>query len=190
MFVIVCATGALDVPLNKTMSKGTRKLQVNRQQKNILLLALFILKHKIKKHDPESKQVLNFIKFQKLIIITEADLVLVSKSQLTWENNFAWRRQDLKEEGALTMPQRGIWKITEHGEDLVLVWASILHYFTEVNDNWEDKLDGLREIFGEDKVIITSNTIRLAEEAYRIALDKMPNRLPLLTDEMKGKIRL
>lgn len=66
----------------------------------------------------------------------------------------------------------------------------ILHYFATNNENWEDRLEGFADIFGEEKIVITNDTIRAAEEAYAIAQEKFPERIPQVSEEVKGRIRL
>lgn len=46
-----------------------------------------------------------------------------STGDAVWENDLAWKREDLKEQGLLRMPERGIWQISEHGEREVEAWA-------------------------------------------------------------------
>lgn len=172
------------------MPRGTRRIQVARQQQHILLLALFLLKHEQKRRYPEKDDVVRFIAARNLIAISAGDREAVSTGEERWANRIAFCRADLKKDGLLAMPKRGIWQITEAGELRLLEWAVILHYFATVNENWEDRLEGFASVFGEEKIDITNDTIRAAGEAYRIAEELFPERIPAVSNEVKGKIRL
>ena len=171
-------------------SEKLPRLQVNRQQEHILLLALFMLKHKVKKDSPPKKQVLGFIRIRGLIQVREWSNERLSNGDLAWENDIAWRRQDLKDNYYLRMPETGLWQITKLGEDRLLRWATLVHYYLEAHESLEGRLDAIGCFFGEEKVVITDETIMLADEAYEIAASTFPERIPQLTEEEKGKIRL
>lgn len=59
-----------------------------------------------------------------------------STGESVWENDLAWKREDLKEQGLLRMPEHGIWQITEHGERNVESWAQRVKKFTEDRPDW------------------------------------------------------
>jgi len=64
------------------MPRGTRRLQINRQQKHILLLALFLLKHLHGEARPPKRQVLNFIDLRHLIQIRNEDRRTTAKTKI------------------------------------------------------------------------------------------------------------
>jgi hypothetical protein len=97
------------------MPRGTRKLQINRQQKNILLLALFLLKHAHGKAQPLKRHVIAFIDTKNLIIVRPEDRRTVATGEEAWENSIAFRRADLKAEGCLTMPDIGFGRLRQRG---------------------------------------------------------------------------
>src|SRR5260370_35048521 len=75
-----------------------RSPQKVRQQRRVLLLALYILKRR--GHDrPPKKQVLNFISWQRLMHVPADDSDLRSTGDEIWENDLAWKRADLKKDG-------------------------------------------------------------------------------------------
>lgn len=172
------------------MSKGSRRVQVNRQQKSILLLALFLLKYKNKRNAPPKNDVLRFIERQNLMAISDSDFERTTTGELAWENDLAWRRTDLKMEGHLAMPYRGAWQITSDGEDRLLEWVSILNCFISMNDDWENKLDRIAELFGEEKVLVTPSTIHAAQEAYNLAQILFPSRIPAVPESRQGRVKL
>ena len=154
-----------------------------------MLLALFMLKHKVKQSKPPKSQVLGYIRVKKLVLLVESDLERVSGNQISWENDFAWRRNDLNETLEMSTPENGIWRITDAGEVRILEWITLLFHFAELRPDWESKLEGFRSIFGE-RVIISPSAVEIALEAYELAKAKFPDRIPLIPDNQKGKIRL
>lgn len=59
-----------------------------------------------------------------------------STGDAIWENDLAWKREDLKEQGLLRMPEHGVWQITEHGEREVETWAQRVKEMTEKRPDW------------------------------------------------------
>jgi len=171
------------------MPRGTRNLQINRQQKHILLLALFLLKHAQGKVRPLKRQVISFIDIKNLILIREEDRRTVATGEEAWENSIAWRRADLVAEGCLTMPARGEWQITAAGERRVIDWCAIMHYFTTLKPDWQKHLSALETIF-EEKVVITEQTILAAVAAFDIAKKLFADDLPEVPADVRGRIRL
>ena len=111
------------------MPRGTRKLQINRQQKHILLLALFLLKYAHGKPHPLKRHVIGFIDTKNLITIRPEDRKIVATGEEAWENSIAFRRADLKAEGCLTMPDIGVWQITPSGERRLIEWCAVMNEF-------------------------------------------------------------
>lgn len=171
------------------MAREPRKLQITRQQQHVLLLALFLLKHILHQPRPEKRQVINFIRIRKLILIREEDRQPVSTGEEAWENSLAWQRSVLRDNGSLAMPERGIWQITLSGEDRLLEWCAIMHGFVAKHANWENCIEVLESIF-EEKIAITKETVLGALEAYEFASRLFPERIPNLADDIKGRIKL
>src|SRR2546430_1137925 len=171
------------------MSRGTRRLQVNRQQKHILLLALFLLKYQHGNTRPAKRQVLNLIDLHHLIQIRDEDRRRVATGEEAWANDITWRREDLKEEVLLTMPEHGEWQITASGERRIIEWCAIMHHFATVTPDWETRADRFEDLF-EEKVVITKQTVLAAQRAYEIATRLYPRDLPEVPEHIKGKIRL
>ena len=105
------------------MPRGTRKLQINRQQKNILLLALFLLKHAHGKAQPLKRHVIAFIDTKNLIIVRPEDRRTVATGEEAWENSIAFRRADLKAEGCLTSPFRFFLAISRMSRKSRPIWV-------------------------------------------------------------------
>jgi hypothetical protein len=167
----------------------TRRVQINRQQKHILLLALFLLKYKHGKAQPEKRHVLQFIDFKNLIAIRDEDRQEVSNGDEAWANDIAWRRADLKDEGSLSMPDHGLWAITAEGDSRLIEWVTIMYFFSETHSDWQTRLSDF-EFFFDEQVVITADTVLSAREAYLIAKDRFPGQIHDVSDEVKGKLRL
>ena len=171
------------------MLKRTRTVQRTRQQKHILLLALFLLKHDQKMSSPERRYVTKFIGFRNLITIREEDRKIVSTGEEAWENSIAFRREDLKEEGCLEMPRHGVWKITPLGEKRIIEWCALIHYFVAVRPKWQEQMDAFEIVF-EEKVVITKDTVNSALYAFELAKKIFPNAIPEVPADIQGKITL
>ena len=118
--------------------KSNRKVK---QQRRVLLLALYLLKNRFGAHRPEKRKVLRFIRSQRLMHVPKDDEDSRSTGDAIWQNDLAWKRADLKEQGLLTMPERGIWQITEHGERDVEAWASRVKEITNSKPDWKADLN-------------------------------------------------
>lgn len=94
-----------------------------RQQKRIVLLALYLYKKKFGFENRNRKQVLRFILHHRLMHVPADESDLRSTGEEIWENDLAWRRADLKAEAFIDMPQHGQWRLTELGEKEVEAWA-------------------------------------------------------------------
>ncbi len=182
-------TGSLSPGSLNAVTRGTRQLQVNRQQKHILLLALFLLKHAHSKPRPLKGRVINFIEANRLLIIRPEDRRVVATGETAWENRIAFRRADLRAEGCLTMPHRGMWQITPAGEQRLLEWCVVMNEFVTQHPDWENQLNGLESFF-EAKVVITKEAVLAAQRALEIAKINFPGAIPEVSEEMRGRIRL
>ncbi|HWB60045.1 MAG TPA: hypothetical protein VG733_11175 [Chthoniobacteraceae bacterium] len=171
------------------MPRGTRKLQINRQQKHILLLALFLLKHAHRKIYPLKRDVIGFIDSKNLMLIRDEDRKKVATGEEAWENKIAFRRADLKEEGCIAMPDIGIWQITPAGEKSSIEWCVLMNEFATRNSDWEKKLDALESIFFE-KIVITRETVLASLNAFEIAKRVFPDDIPQLSPEQRSSMDL
>jgi hypothetical protein len=113
--------------------KSPRKIK---QQRIILLLALYILKNYHGNHYPQKRKVLRFIQSNGLIHVPSSDEATRSTGDFVWENDLAWKREDLKEDGLLRMPEHGVWQITEYGEHEVELWAQRAKEMTNARPEW------------------------------------------------------
>jgi hypothetical protein len=168
------------------MARGPRNIKITRQQKHILLLALFLLRHEHNQPRPEKRQVLNYIRLHNLIHLRDEDRQRISASEESWENDISWRREDLKAEGFLTMPEIGIWQITPDGEHHISRWCALMRYFTLATPDWPERLDLLETVFDE-KIVITCDTVLEAIQAYDIAVRVFHPESTTVPDEFKGK---
>lgn len=91
-----------------------------------------------------------------------------STGDTIWENDLAWKREDLKEQGLIRMPERGVWQITEHGEHEVEAWAQRVQKMAEERPDWVADLRSHSDPeaeFDDDfhyEYYITEETIRWA----------------------------
>ena len=166
-----------------------RKLQINRQQKHILLLVLFLLKYAHGKPHPLKRHVIGFIDTKNLITIRPEDRKIVATGEEAWENSIAFRRADLKAEGCLTMPDIGVWQITPAGERRLIEWCAVMNEFVALHPDWEKRLDSLEDLF-EEKVVITKDAVMAAQSAFGIAKRLFADSVPEISPEMRGRIRL
>lgn len=171
------------------MPRRSQKVQVNRQQKHILLLALFLMKYKEHRPLPKKRDVIRYIDIKHLIAIRDWDREIVSNNEARWANSIAWRREDLKKEKCLEMPSRGTWKITDIGERRLLEWVGVLNQFAEKYPDWADLLMQLEDCYGE-KVVITGDTMTAAQQALDLGNEKLPGSVPPVPENLKGFMRL
>jgi len=115
------------------MNKGTKV----KQQQRVVLLALYLLKHIFNHNMPEKKQVLNFIQLRGLMNIPKEDLDARDSGEAIWRNDLAWKRQDLKDSGFITKPEKGKWQLTPQGEENVEIWAAKVKIRSEKTPDWE-----------------------------------------------------
>jgi hypothetical protein len=110
-----------------------------KQQRRVLLLALYLLKHHCRVNFPKKKQVLNYISKKHLMHVPADDSDYRQTGDEIWENDLAFRRADLKSEGFIDMPDHGIWRITPLGEADVETWARRVKELTDADPNWADQ---------------------------------------------------
>jgi hypothetical protein len=108
-----------------------RSPQKVKQQRRVLLLALYLLKRRYGVDPPPKYQVLNFISLRRLMHVPADDSDYRSTGDEIWENDLAWKRADLKKDGLLDMPKYGFWQITKRGEEDVEAWAQ---HVKEISD--------------------------------------------------------
>lgn len=167
----------------------TRRIQVTRQQKHILLLALFLIKHQHGGARPSKQQVLNFIDLHCLIAIRAEDRKTVTTGEEAWANSIAWRRADLVKESCVAMPKRGEWQITPTGEKRIIEWCATIDAFATRKADWENNLRAFESIFMET-VVITRETVVAARHANEIARRIFPNCSPQISPGIEGKLEL
>lgn len=108
-----------------------------KQQRRVVLLALYLLKKRFGKHHPLKRHVLRFIQTQHLMHVPATDQDMRTTGDAVWENDLAWKREDLKELGLLRMPRHGVWEITEEGEKDVEAWAQRMKGVVEKRPDWQ-----------------------------------------------------
>jgi len=87
---------------------------IDKEEQLILLLALYILEQ-LGNHKAKKIQVLRFLKARGLATFHDGDSEPRSNGEEKWMNDFSWAREDAKERRLLTMPEIGIWKLTDEG---------------------------------------------------------------------------
>ena len=112
-----------------------RAPQKVKQQRRVLLLALYLLKHRYNEANPPKRQVLNFISLRHLMHVPADDSDLRSTGDEIWENDLAWRRADLKTEEFI----EGDWQITTKGEAEVESWARRVKELTDADPRWTER---------------------------------------------------
>lgn len=101
---------------------------IDREEQLALVLALYIL-DQLGTSKPKKSQVLRFVKARGFIDFYDDDEDIRENGEPKWMNDLAWAREDIKGRGFLSMPEIGIWKITESGKRWIVEkaksWASV-----------------------------------------------------------------
>lgn len=145
--------------------KSPRKVK---QQRRVLLLALYLLKNRFGVGRPPKRRVLRFVRSEQLMHVPANEEARRSTGEAVWENDLAWKREDLKEQGLLRMPEHGIWQLTEHGEREVEAWAQRVKEMSEKQPDWAADLRAHSDPeaeFDDDfhyEYYITEQTVRWA----------------------------
>ena len=103
-------------------------LPIDKEEQLALVLALYIL-DQLECRAPRKIQVLRFVKARGLIKFYDDDEMLRENGEPKWMNDLAWAREDIKRRGFLSMPEIGIWKITDKGKTWIV----------EVAKKWVDR---------------------------------------------------
>src|SRR5438477_8070136 len=85
-------------------SMKLKSLKKVKQQRRVVLLALYLLKHLAGDSQPAKRKVLRYITSNRLMHIPAGDERRRSNSEPTWMNDLAWKRADLKDDGFLRKP--------------------------------------------------------------------------------------
>jgi len=107
-----------------------------KQQRRVLLVALYVLR---KFHDiptPRRQVALRFIRSSGLLFIPPDGEKDCSAGCKVWEEELSYHRLALKAEGLIKMPEWGIWQITEFGERDVEAWAQRVKKTTDSKSDW------------------------------------------------------
>jgi hypothetical protein len=78
--------------------------------------------------------------------------------EATWRNDLAWKRQDLKDGGFITMPENGKWQLTPQGEENVEIWVAKVKIRSEKTLDWEAEF--IPDV--EEDLYITKEVVRWA----------------------------
>jgi hypothetical protein len=100
---------------------------IDKEEQLILLLALHILE-KLGNHRIKKIQALRFIRARGLADFHDGDFEPRSNGEDKWMNDFSWAREDAKERGFLSMPDIGIWRLTDAGRNKL----------TELAEHWKE----------------------------------------------------
>ncbi len=85
-------------------------MPVTAEEEVVLLYALYMCGRR-----PSKGRATQYILTNHLLKEREGDYDTVSTDESKIENRIAWTRQNLKDKGQLSMPDRGTWAITEKG---------------------------------------------------------------------------
>ena len=107
-----------------------------KQQRRVLLLALYILRKVHGIATPRRYKVLRFIRSSGLLFIPPEAEADCSAGCKVWEEELSYHRLALKHEGFLQMPRWGIWEITESGMHDVEAWAHRIEKLTKRKPDW------------------------------------------------------
>ena len=121
----------------------------------MLLLALYIL---LKKHGiaPVTKRhALRFVETKGLMNIPNEERADRSKSDTIWENDLAWKRQDLVNTGLMSNSGHDSWQLSDKGIVAVEEWAQRILRVTEAKVDWRREWDGMTE----DDIVLNPETI-------------------------------
>jgi len=106
------------------------------------------------------------------------------------QNDLAWRREDLKLDGLITMPQVGVWQITDAGMQDVESWARCVKEETDAKSDWEVDLNDAQD----DELYITKATVewarRIAEGHCRTTLTPPLEKLLVLQERDQKRLVL
>jgi restriction endonuclease Mrr len=105
---------------------------IDREEQIVILYALHRCGGKGRK-----SRIIGFILRNDLMKRREDDLERRQTNETKLENDLAWAREDLKEQGCLSMPQYGFWQITQAGREKLLRFARAVY---------EKKLDELDDL--------------------------------------------
>ena len=106
---------------NRAMSIHAGKV---RQEKLILLLALYTLRKKFGFSVVTKDHALRFIAKKNLMTIPLDELDKRTGADAIWENDLAWRRKDLVESGLMTFRPKNEWEISARGMGVVEACAT------------------------------------------------------------------
>jgi hypothetical protein len=87
---------------------------IDKEEQLVLVLALYIL-DQLDPRPPKKNKVLRFVKARDLIRFYDDDEILRENGEPKWMNDLSWAREDIKNRGFLSMPEVGVWKLTEKG---------------------------------------------------------------------------
>jgi restriction endonuclease Mrr len=95
-------------------------MAIDKEERLVILYALYSCGGQGSK-----SRVLDIIIEGSLLKEREGDNLPRQGSETKIENDLAWARQDLKDRGFLTMPERGKWAITDEGRKLLKAKAKV-----------------------------------------------------------------
>ena len=117
--------------------KKGKVMPVTVEEEIVLLYTLYVCGRK-----PSKARATQFIILNDLMKEREGDTDVVSTQESRVENRIAWTRQNLKEKGELSMPDRGTWAITQKGVERIerIALRSL---------KWQEPVDELDAMFHE-----------------------------------------
>ncbi|MSU59427.1 MAG: hypothetical protein EXS35_14860 [Pedosphaera sp.] len=107
-----------------------------KQQRRVLLVALYLFRKLYGIASPHKRKVLRFIRSRGLLHIPAKDEETCAAGEMIWEHELSWHRNSLKNEGFIRMPEIGIWQMTEFGERDVEDWAQRIKQMTDSKPDW------------------------------------------------------
>ena len=144
-----------------------------KQQERIVLLAVFLLKHRYRELSSKTKQICGFATKNKLIHVPPEDEERKrSTGQSVWENDLAYRLKSLKGEGLLTGAP-GVWELTEAGERDMIEWAGRIKLKIDDDPNCAE---GLRLNLADPSPVDHYLTPEAVEWGRKIALGEVSYR--------------
>ena len=125
-------------------------MTVTREEEIVLLYTLNACGRR-----PSAGRAIDYILMNNLLAERSDDDDIVSTQETRIRNRIRWIRQNLKDKGQLTMPEQGIWQVTQAGLDR-LDRAARFSLDPEFNDlfTWERFSDDFQvrlKALGEDR---------------------------------------
>ena len=132
-------------------------IPIDKEEQLVVVLALYILEL-LDDPKPKRMKVLRFIKNREMVRFYNDDMELRSNGEEKWMNDFSWARKDVKESFLLTMPEFGIWQLTDRGRQWLLqkakTWADLYEKHPDSKVDFLRRCRRLNEMFFTHMILL------------------------------------